>query len=65
MFAVFLFLTYYLAQIKGFSPLETGFGFIPMILGVMVSATGLAGVVHGTDPNTRCSSAGCSPRQDW
>ena len=30
MFAVFLFLTYYLQQTKGFTPIETGLAFLPM-----------------------------------
>ena len=37
MFAVFLFLTYYLATILAFTPLETGLSFLPMIAGLMVS----------------------------
>ena len=31
MFGVFLFLTYYLQQTLGFSPVETGFAFLPMV----------------------------------
>ncbi len=38
MFAVFLFLTYYLQQSLGMSPITTGFAFLPMILGIIVSA---------------------------
>ncbi|SDP49859.1 drug resistance transporter, EmrB/QacA subfamily [Nakamurella panacisegetis] len=37
MFAVFLFLTYYLSTILAFTPLETGLSFLPMIGGLMVS----------------------------
>ena len=37
-FAVFLFLTYYLAQTLGFSPFETGIAFLPMVAMVMVGA---------------------------
>jgi EmrB/QacA subfamily drug resistance transporter len=39
MFGVFLFLTYYLQQTLGFSPIETGFAFLPMVGAVMVTAT--------------------------
>jgi EmrB/QacA subfamily drug resistance transporter len=35
MFGVFLFLTYYLQQTLGFSPLETGLAFLPMMAVVM------------------------------
>ncbi|KAA8883808.1 MFS transporter [Nocardia colli] len=38
MFAVFLFLTYYLENMLGFSPLLTGVAFLPMIVSVMVGA---------------------------
>lgn len=37
MFAVFLFLTYYMSQTLGFTPLQTGLSFLPMIGGLMVS----------------------------
>jgi EmrB/QacA subfamily drug resistance transporter len=39
MFGVFLFLTYYLQQTLGFSPIKTGLAFMPMIGMVMVTAT--------------------------
>ena len=38
-FAVFLFLTYYLQQNLGFSPLETGVAFLPMTVMIVVTAT--------------------------
>jgi hypothetical protein len=38
-FATFLFLTYYLQETLGFSPLETGLAFLPMVAMVMVTAT--------------------------
>jgi EmrB/QacA subfamily drug resistance transporter len=38
MFAVFLFLTYYLAITLGFTPLQTGVAFLPMIASVMAGA---------------------------
>jgi EmrB/QacA subfamily drug resistance transporter len=39
MFGVFLFLTYYLTGVLGFSPIQSGLAFLPMLAGVMISAT--------------------------
>jgi len=39
MFGSFFFLTFYLQQTLGFSPLEAGVAFLPMVAAVMVSAT--------------------------
>lgn len=38
MFGVFLFLTYYLQLVKGFSPVMSGLAFLPMIACVMISS---------------------------
>lgn len=38
MFAIFLFLTYYLQQTMGYSPVRTGLAFLPMIGALMVTA---------------------------
>lgn len=38
-FAVFLFLTFYLQQTKGLSALDTGLAFLPMTFAIVVSAT--------------------------
>jgi EmrB/QacA subfamily drug resistance transporter len=38
-FAVFLFLTYYMQQNLGFSPLKTGLGFLPMTAMIVVTST--------------------------
>jgi EmrB/QacA subfamily drug resistance transporter len=38
MFAVFLFLTYYLQQTRGYSPVTTGLAFLPMTIVIMVTA---------------------------
>ncbi|MFG1810402.1 MFS transporter [Streptomyces sp. NPDC049040] len=38
MFGVFLFLTYYLQQSLGYTPVKTGLGFLPMIGALMVAA---------------------------
>nr|AHX39385.1 hypothetical protein wt6.8 [Streptomyces sp. WT6] len=37
MFGVFLFLTYYLQQSLGYTPVKTGLAFLPMIAGLMVT----------------------------
>jgi EmrB/QacA subfamily drug resistance transporter len=39
MFAVFLFLSYYMQLVHGWSPLKCGFAFLPFPLGVITSAT--------------------------
>ncbi|GGG01885.1 MFS transporter [Rhodococcoides trifolii] len=39
MFAVFLFLTYYLQNTLGYTPITTGFAFMPMIGALIVTAT--------------------------
>jgi EmrB/QacA subfamily drug resistance transporter len=50
LFAVFLFLTYYVSLTLGYSPLKTGFAFVPMILAIMAAATGLSGLVARIGP---------------
>ncbi len=50
LFAVFLFLTYYVSLTLGYSPLKTGFSFVPMILGIMLTATSSAGLVARIGP---------------
>ncbi len=39
LFAMFLFLTYYLQSNLGYSPLRTGFAFLPFSIGIILSAT--------------------------
>ncbi|MFF0445729.1 MFS transporter [Streptomyces sp. NPDC004609] len=39
MFGLFLFLTFYLQVVKGYSPVKTGFAFLPMIVGMVVGST--------------------------
>jgi len=39
LFAVFLFLTYYMQLTKGFSPIETGLAYLPMTVAIVGSAT--------------------------
>lgn len=42
MFGAFLFMTYYLQAVKGYSPFRTGVAFLPMTVAVLASAGGLA-----------------------
>ena len=51
MFGVFLFLTYYLQQTLGFSPIQTGLAFLPMSAAIMVTAT-----TATTTPASRASA---------
>ncbi|MEU8481897.1 MULTISPECIES: MFS transporter [unclassified Streptomyces] len=39
MFGLFLFLTYYLQVVRGYSPVTTGFAFLPMIVGMITGST--------------------------
>ncbi|MEV8068323.1 MFS transporter [Streptomyces sp. NPDC085995] len=39
MFGLFLFLTYYLQIVQGYSPVKTGFAFLPMIAGMITGST--------------------------
>ena len=39
LFGVFLFLTYYLQEIKGYSPVTSGLLFLPFVGGILVSST--------------------------
>ncbi|MFD9881599.1 MFS transporter [Streptomyces alboflavus] len=39
MFGLFLFLTYYLQIVQNYSPVKTGFAFLPMIFGMIVGST--------------------------
>jgi EmrB/QacA subfamily drug resistance transporter len=45
MFGVFLFLTYYLSQILGYTPVKTGLAFLPMIGVLSVTATTVSSVL--------------------
>jgi EmrB/QacA subfamily drug resistance transporter len=42
MFGLFLFLTYYLQVILGYSPVRTGLAFLPLTAGMMTGAVGIA-----------------------
>jgi predicted MFS family arabinose efflux permease len=46
LFGTFLFLTYYLQAIKGYSPIKTGLAFLPMTLVLMVTAIAASTVLQ-------------------
>ncbi|ADI09586.1 major facilitator superfamily permease [Streptomyces bingchenggensis BCW-1] len=39
MFGLFLFLTYYMQMVKGYSPVKSGLSFLPMIVGMITGST--------------------------
>jgi EmrB/QacA subfamily drug resistance transporter len=45
MFAIFLFLTYYVQLILGYSPVKTGLAFLPMIAALITSSTTSSGLL--------------------
>lgn len=45
MFAMFLFLTYYMQQQMGFSPIRTGVAFLPMVAGMVAASTTVPALV--------------------
>ncbi|MGX6448832.1 MFS transporter [Patulibacter sp. S7RM1-6] len=47
MFGVFLFLTYYLQQTRGYTPVKTGLAFLPMNFAIMGTATTATAVLLG------------------
>jgi EmrB/QacA subfamily drug resistance transporter len=51
MFGLFLFMTYYLQNILGYSPLKTGFAFLPMSVAIIVGSTQIsARLLHHVQP---------------
>ncbi|MER7848457.1 MFS transporter [Kitasatospora sp. NPDC096077] len=42
MFGLFFFLTFYLQDIRGYSPVTTGFAFLPMVAGMITGSTQIA-----------------------
>ncbi|GAA1374574.1 MFS transporter [Streptomyces beijiangensis] len=51
MFGLFLFMTYYLQNILGYSPLKTGFAFLPMSVAIIIGSTQIsARLLHHVPP---------------
>jgi hypothetical protein len=50
MFAVFFFMSLYVQNVMGFSPLETGFAFLPFTFGMITGATVSSRLVAKVDP---------------
>ncbi|MET9613998.1 MFS transporter [Kitasatospora indigofera] len=58
MFGVFLFLTYYLQIIKGYSPVMTGVAFLPMTGAIVLSSTGIAARLMTRVPSRNLIASG-------
>ncbi len=65
MFGLFLFLTYYLQVVKGYSPVKTGLAFLPMVAGMITGSTQIsARLMHRVAPRALmlpgllCATAG-------
>lgn len=66
MFGVFLFLTYYLQQSLGYTPVETGLAFLPMTATLMIGATLATSVlVPASAPSRSSRSAWAWPPPAW
>ncbi len=50
LFAMFLFLTFYMQAVLGYSPLKAGFGFLPFSLGIIFSAGAVAQLLPRVGP---------------
>ncbi|GHF46336.1 MFS transporter [Streptomyces mashuensis] len=60
MFGLFLFLTYYLQQVLGYSPLRTGLAFLPMSAAIVVSSTQIsARLLHHLPPRVLMTPGAC------
>ena len=60
-FGIFLFLTYYLQDVKGYSPVTSGLAFLPMIACILLSSnlsSIVAGAVPAASPALTASPAG-------
>jgi hypothetical protein len=63
LFGIFLFLTYYLQQTLGYSPLVTGFAVLPMSVGLIVMANLSTIVLMPRLGPSRWSRSGCWPHR--
>ncbi|MFE9675162.1 MFS transporter [Streptomyces sp. NPDC006259] len=50
MFSIFLFLTYYLEASIGYSPIEAGLSFLPMVMGIVASSTTVPSLLPRVGP---------------
>ncbi|MCW2529471.1 MAG: transporter [Pseudonocardiales bacterium] len=50
LFSMFLFLTYYFQLNLGYSPLKSGFAFLPFSIGIIVTAAAVSGILPRTGP---------------
>ena len=61
MFAMFYFLSIFVQNVMGYSPLETGFAFLPFSVGIVVSAGIASNLMSRVDPRGSPAPAPCSP----
>jgi EmrB/QacA subfamily drug resistance transporter len=50
LFGMFLFLTFYFQSVHGYSPIRTGFAFLPFSIGIIVSATAASNLLPKVGP---------------
>ena len=50
MFAMFFYLSLYIQNVMGYSPLEAGFAFLPFSAGIVVSAGISSNLINRIDP---------------
>ena len=50
MFSMFFFLSLFIQNVMGYSPLKAGFAFLPFSIGIIISATIVSKVVNRVDP---------------
>ena len=65
LFSMFFFISLYMQQVLGYSPIEAGFAFLPLAVTIMVSATVAARLVTRFGARGRSSSACCSSPARW
>ena len=50
MFAMFFFLSQYIQNVMGYSPLKAGFAFLPFCVGIVVAAAISSNLINRIDP---------------
>jgi EmrB/QacA subfamily drug resistance transporter len=58
LFAMFLFLSLFLQQVLGYSPLEAGFAFLPFTAGIVVAAQAASALASRVDPRWIAGAGG-------
>ena len=50
MFSMFFFLSLFIQNVMGYSPLKAGFAFLPFSIGIIISATIVSKLINRIDP---------------